>query len=162
MDVLLIDAQPKRRQRIARALQGKGHQVRTAGQSSSARAALRRRAPQLIALDGGMPGLPSGDLLAELERDPRAAGTQVILLARNDRSLFTAAVRLMGMRVVQDAGDDDELLEAMMAAVVSEQEHLVRSSRAQIANMKRAGESSKKLIGETRRLLLLARAGAKE
>jgi DNA-binding NarL/FixJ family response regulator len=162
MDVLLIDAQPRRRHRMARALLGRGHQVRTAGLASSARAALRRRAPQIIALDGGMPDLPSGDLLAELERDPRAAGTQVVLLARNDRSLFAAAVRLMGMRVVQEAGDDGELLEAVMAAVVSEQEHALRSSRAQIANGKRARDSSRKLIEQTRRLLLLARAGAKE
>jgi DNA-binding response OmpR family regulator len=162
MDVLLIDAEPRRRQRIARALQGRGHQVRTAGLPATARTALRRRAPQLVALDGAMPGLPPGDLLAELERDPRAAGTQVVLLARDDSSLFAAAVRLMGMRVVQEAGDDGQLLEAMLAAVVTEQEQVLRSSRAQIANVKRARDSSRNLIEQTRRLLLLARAGAKE
>src|SRR5207302_4981679 len=92
MDVLLIDAQARRRQRLARALSGRGHDVRTAGGPVSARAALRRRTPQLVALDGGMPGLPSGDLLAEMEKDPRICGARVILFARNAGPLLATAV----------------------------------------------------------------------
>jgi DNA-binding NarL/FixJ family response regulator len=163
MDVLLIDAQPKRRRRIARALLSRGHEVRCAGQPSSARAALRLRAPELIALDGSMPGLPSGDLLAELERDPRTFETQVILLSRNDRSLFAAAVRLMGMRVVQEAEGGDELMAALMAAALSGQERRTMSnSHASLARTQQARADSGKLIEQTRSLLLLARAGRKE
>jgi len=159
MDVLLIDAQARRRQRIARALSGRGHDVRTASGPVSARAALRRRAPQLVALDGGMPGLPSGDLLAEMERDPRVSSARVVLMAKNAGSLFAAAVGLMGMRVVHEAEDPLEALVGV--AYASEREHTLRASREQMTSMSRARESSAKLIEQTRDLLAIARASAK-
>ncbi len=77
--ILIVEDDPRLRERLARFLAGEGFRVTTAGDAADARAELRSINPDLLVLDVMMPG-ESGLELTESLRRERAGGLPILLL----------------------------------------------------------------------------------
>jgi two-component system, response regulator RegA len=99
------------RNRLARALRERGHEVRTAACADEARTLAAEESPEYAVVDLKMPGGSGLDLVAELRAlDP---GTAVVVLTGYG-SIATAveAVRRGAVHYVAKPADADELLSA--------------------------------------------------
>ena len=77
--ILIVEDDPRLRERLARFLAGEGFRVTTAADAADARAELRSINPDLLVLDVMMPG-ESGLELTESLRRERAGGLPILLL----------------------------------------------------------------------------------
>ena len=77
--ILIVEDDPRLRERLARFLAGEGFRVTTAADAADARAELRSINPDLLVLDVMMPG-ESGLELTESLRRERAGGMPILLL----------------------------------------------------------------------------------
>jgi two-component system, OmpR family, phosphate regulon response regulator OmpR len=98
--ILIVEDEPKLRERLARYLASEGFRVTTAGDAADARSQLRAINPDLMVLDVMMPGESGLDLVQSLRRESTAALPVLLLTAR-----FAPEDRIAGF----EAGADDYL-----------------------------------------------------
>jgi DNA-binding response OmpR family regulator/nitrogen-specific signal transduction histidine kinase len=79
--VLLADDNADMRAYVRRLLEAQGYAVTAVAAGDAALAAIRKAPPDLILTDVMMPGLDGFGLLREIRRDPRLAGTPLIMLS---------------------------------------------------------------------------------
>lgn len=110
--ILLVDDDATYRDRLARALTTRGHQVETAGDAESAIAAARHHQPGGIVLDLKMPGRTGVAVIEELRA--AAPGARIIILTGYG-SIATAmeAVRLGAADYLTKPADADQILMAL-------------------------------------------------
>lgn len=109
--LLIVDDDATLRDRLARALQSRGCDVRTAANHAEALEIATREPPEMVVVDLRMPG-PSG---LELIRDLKAIDAQTrIVVLTGYGSIATAidAVRLGACHYLQKPADADEILAA--------------------------------------------------
>ena len=80
--ILVVEDDPRLRERLARYLTGEGFRVTTAGDSEEARTQLRAIDPDLMVLDVMMPGETGLDLTQSLRHDGRGDLPILLLTAR--------------------------------------------------------------------------------
>jgi two-component system phosphate regulon response regulator OmpR len=78
--ILVVEDDPRLRERLARYLTSEGFRVTAAGEAADARAKLRAINPDLMVLDVMMPGETGLDLIQSLRGDTQYAGLPVLLL----------------------------------------------------------------------------------
>ena len=78
--VLVVDDEPAIRALVAASLESKDWEVTAVGDGSGAFAALRRRRPDLILLDVGLPGMSGCEVLRRLRADQATAKIPILLL----------------------------------------------------------------------------------
>ncbi len=78
--ILVVEDDPRLRERLARYLSGEGFRVTAAGEAADARAKLRAINPDLMVLDVMMPGETGLDLVQSLRADSQYADLPVLLL----------------------------------------------------------------------------------
>jgi len=109
--ILLVDDDEPFRARLARALEERGYEVRSAGDYESAMAAAIADAPELAGIDLRMPGRSGLELSQDLLR--LDASTRVVLLTGYG-SIATAvdAIRLGAVHYLSKPADADDILAA--------------------------------------------------
>lgn len=80
LHILVVEDDPRLRERLARYLSSEGFRVTAAGEASDARAKLRAINPDLMVLDVMMPGESGLDLIQSLRGDIQYADLPVLLL----------------------------------------------------------------------------------
>jgi two-component system, response regulator RegA len=111
LSILLVDDDEVFRQRMARALRDRGHEVRTAGNAEEALALALAESPEYAVVDLKMPGRGGLHLVAELKAlDPSTA--VVVLTGYGSIATATEAVRRGAVDYVSKPVDADELLAA--------------------------------------------------
>lgn len=110
--LLLVDDDAALRERLARALQARGLDVRVAGSADEAMALVRADPPEFAVIDLRMPGRSGMDLLRELRAAD--AGTQVLVLT-GYASIATAieATRLGAMGYLTKPVNASDVLKAL-------------------------------------------------
>src|SRR5271166_1993365 len=98
--ILIVEDDPRLRERLARYLAGEGFRVTAAGDATDARAKLRAINPDLLVLDVMMPGETGLELTESLRRDQAHDLPILLLTARG-----TPEDRIAGF----EAGADDYL-----------------------------------------------------
>ena len=78
--ILVVEDDPRLRERLARYLSSEGFRVTAAGEAADARAKLRAINPDLMVLDVMMPGETGLDLVQSLRADSQYADLPVLLL----------------------------------------------------------------------------------
>ncbi len=109
--ILVVDDDAVFRERLARALRERGHEVRTAGDFDAAVAAAEAESPELAVVDLRMPGKSGLELLRALHTiDP---ATRVLVLTGYG-SIATAvdAVKLGAVHYLAKPADAEEILAA--------------------------------------------------
>jgi two-component system response regulator RegA len=111
LSILVVDDDAVFRERLARALLQRGHEVRTAANADDALALAQAESPEYAVVDLKMPGRGGLQLLAELKA--LDASTEVVVLTGYG-SIATAleAVRRGALDYVAKPVDADELLAA--------------------------------------------------
>jgi len=112
--LLLVDDDAVYRERLARALAGRGYEVRTAADAASALDLAEADSPELAVLDLRMPGDSGLDLLRRLKAIDQ---TTRVLMLTGYGSIATAveAVRLGAVHYLTKPADVDEILAAFDA-----------------------------------------------
>jgi diguanylate cyclase (GGDEF)-like protein len=91
--ILVVDDDLQQRRLLESLLRPQGYLTITAANGEQALAAIADRAPDLILLDGHMPGMDGYQLAARLKAEPLTAGTPIIMVtAQNDRNAHLAAL----------------------------------------------------------------------
>ncbi|HYZ23646.1 MAG TPA: response regulator transcription factor [Rhodopila sp.] len=98
--ILVVEDDPRLRERLARYLGSEGFRVTTAGDAAEARSRLRSINPDLLVLDVMMPGESGLDLTQSLRNEPACTMPILLLTARG-----TPEDRIAGF----EAGADDYL-----------------------------------------------------
>jgi CheY-like chemotaxis protein len=93
--VLIVDDNPTNLKLVAYLVRANGYEVDTAGDASSARAAIAANRPALILMDLQLPGIDGLELTRQLKADPATRDIKII------------AVTAYAMK-----GDEDKALEA--------------------------------------------------
>jgi two-component system response regulator RegA len=109
--MLVVDDDEVLRERLAKALRGRGYDVRTAGDADEAIAHAREESPELAVVDLKMPGRSGLELVKELKALDES--TRVVVLTGYG-SIATAleAVRMGATHYLQKPADADEVLAA--------------------------------------------------
>ncbi len=111
LSFLLVDDDEVFRNRMARALRDRGHEVRTAGSADEALALAREESPECAVVDLKMPGGGGLPLVGELRAlDPSTA--VVVLTGYGSIATALEAVRRGALDYVAKPVDADELLAA--------------------------------------------------
>jgi len=111
LSFLLVDDDEAFRDRLARALRDRGHEVRTAASADQALALARDESPECAVVDLKMPGRGGLSLVAELRAlDPSTA--VVVLTGYGSIATALEAVRRGALDYVAKPVDADELLAA--------------------------------------------------
>jgi CheY-like chemotaxis protein len=84
MKILTVDDDPDVVEYLSSFLEDEGHEVAVASDERSALASLERFDPDVILIDVMLPGRSGLDLLVRLRRDPRRAGTPLVLVTGDD------------------------------------------------------------------------------
>jgi two-component system response regulator RegA len=109
--ILVVDDDEVFRNRLARALRDRGHEVRTAANAEEALALAQAESPEYAVVDLKMPGRGGLQLLAELKAlDPSTA--VVVLTGYGSIATALEAVRRGALDYVAKPVDADELLAA--------------------------------------------------
>jgi signal transduction histidine kinase/CheY-like chemotaxis protein len=82
--VLIVDDDIRFVRLLSRMLVGTGIKTRVAHGGAEALEMLRRDRPDVLLLDLNMPGRDGGEVLSEIEADPRLAGLRVIVVSARD------------------------------------------------------------------------------
>lgn len=120
--ILLVDDEAHFRDRLARALERRGHQVLAAGGYGEAMAVLDRERPDFAVVDLRMPG-PSGLELVKSALAAQPGLKIVVLTGYGSIATATEAIRLGAVNYLPKPADADEILAAFTqsgAAEISE------------------------------------------
>lgn len=109
--ILLVDDEEHFRDRLARALTRRGHQVVAAGDYAGAMAVLAADEPELAVVDLRMPG-PSGLELVKAALAARPGLKIVVLTGYGSIATATEAIRLGAVNYLPKPADADEILAA--------------------------------------------------
>jgi two-component system, response regulator RegA len=111
LKILLVDDDENLRERLARSLRDRGHEVTTAASAQDALIAFERDPPDQVVLDLKMPDRSGLELLRDLrERDPELP--VVMLSAYGSIATAVDAVRLGALDFVVKPADADTVLAA--------------------------------------------------
>jgi two-component system, response regulator RegA len=111
LSILLVDDDENFRERMARALRDRGHEVRTAGSPEEASQLAQEDSPECAVVDLRMPGGSGLDVVSALRTiDP--ATTVVVLTGYGSIATALEAVRRGALHYLQKPVDADELLAA--------------------------------------------------
>ncbi len=113
--VLLVDDDEVLRERLARALKGRGYEVRTAGSYEQAMTMAREESPELAVVDLRMPGRSGLELVRDL-RGLDAATRVVVLTGYGSIATAVEAVRLGAANYIPKPADADDVLDAFARA----------------------------------------------
>lgn len=131
--ILLVDDEEHFRDRLARALTRRGHQVLAAGDYAGAMAVLAAEEPELAVVDLRMPG-PSGLELVKAALAARPQLKIVVLTGYGSIATATEAIRLGAVNYLPKPADADEILAAFSlgreAAVVETEDDIATPSLA--------------------------------
>jgi two-component system response regulator RegA len=108
---LLVDDDVVLRERLAKALRGRGYEVRTAGNYDEATALAREEAPEYAIVDLRMPGRSGLELVKAL-KDLDGATQVLVLTGYGSISTAVDAMRLGAASFVPKPADADDLLAA--------------------------------------------------
>lgn len=111
--ILLVDDEAHFRERLARALERRGHQVLAAGSYDKAMALLTREQPELAVVDLRMPG-PSGLELVKAALAVLPSLKIVVLTGYGSIATATEAIRLGAVNYLPKPADADEILAAFV------------------------------------------------
>jgi two-component system response regulator RegA len=161
VSILVVDDDDVFRERLARALLHRGHEVRTAANADEALALAQAESPEYAVVDLKMPGRGGLQLLAELKAlDP---STEVVVLTGYG-SIATAleAVRRGALDYVAKPVDADELLAAFgraagVPAALPETAATPTLARAEWEHIQRVLADSEGNVSEAARRLGLHR-----
>lgn len=109
--ILLVDDEEHFRDRLARALTRRGHQVLAAGDYAGAMAVLANENPELAVVDLRMPG-PSGLELVKAALAARPQLKIVVLTGYGSIATATEAIRLGAINYLPKPADAEEILAA--------------------------------------------------
>ncbi len=76
--ILLVEDTPANLALATKLLHAAGHEVLSAGTASAGIRLARERAPDLVLMDLGLPGMSGSDAIVEIRSDPQIAGLRVI------------------------------------------------------------------------------------
>ena len=111
LSILLVDDDENFRERMARALRDRGHEVRTAGGPEEAARLATEDSPECAVVDLRMPGGSGLDAVSSLKSiDPATA--VVVLTGYGSIATALEAVRRGALHYLQKSVDADELLAA--------------------------------------------------
>jgi two-component system, response regulator RegA len=111
LSILVVDDDEGFRERLARALRDRGHEVRTAGSPEEASRLAMEDSPECAVVDLRMPGGSGLDVVSALKTvDP--ATTVVVLTGYGSIATALEAVRRGALHYLQKPVDADELLAA--------------------------------------------------
>lgn len=111
LSILLVDDDEGFRERLARALRDRGHEVRTAGSPEEALQLAGEDSPECAVVDLRMPGGSGLEVVAELKAlDPATA--VVVLTGYGSIATAMEAVRRGALHYLPKPVDADELLQA--------------------------------------------------
>ncbi len=79
--ILVVDDNPDTAWALAKVLEARGHDVRTAHDGVSALALARAQRPEYVLLDIGLPGLDGYEVASELRKDRNCQGTVIIAVS---------------------------------------------------------------------------------
>ena len=113
--ILLVDDEAHFRDRLARALERRGHQVLAAGGYDEAMAVLDRERPEFAVVDLRMPG-PSGLELVKAALALRPHLQILVLTGYGSIATATEAIRLGAVNYLSKPADADEILAAFSPA----------------------------------------------
>jgi len=117
--ILLVDDEAHFRDRLARALERRGHQVLAAGGYDEAMAVLDRERPEFAVVDLRMPG-PSGLELVKAALAVRPGLKIVVLTGYGSIATATEAIRLGAVNYLPKPADADEILAAFTQSGAAE------------------------------------------
>ena len=106
-DVYIVEDDPGIRQSVARALQDRGHVVRSATRGMEALAAIVAEPPDVVVLDLGLPDVDGADVLRMLRATSQVP--VIVATARDDDAQIVALL---------DAGADDYLVKPYSGAEI--------------------------------------------
>jgi two-component system, response regulator RegA len=114
--ILIVEDDERLRERLARALRGRGYETREAGDYDSALASARDDSPEYLLADLRIPGAGSGlDLVREV-RAIDAATVIVVLTGYGSIATAVEAVRLGAAEYLTKPADVDQILAAFHRA----------------------------------------------
>ena len=114
--VLVVDDEPAIRRFLRTSLRAEGYEVLEEETGEAALAAIRRRAPDLVMLDLGLPGIDGLEVIRKL-RDAGSAVPIIVLTSRTDEAGKVEALDLGADDYVTKPFGMDELLARMRAAL---------------------------------------------
>jgi two-component system KDP operon response regulator KdpE len=114
--VLVIDDEPAIRRFLRTSLRAEGYDIVEAETGEAALAEVRRRAPDLIVLDLGLPGLDGLEVIRQV-REPGSVVPIIVLTSRTDEAGKVEALDLGADDYVTKPFGMDELLARMRAAL---------------------------------------------
>lgn len=114
--MLLADDDVVLRERLAKALRGRGYEVRTAGSFEEAMALAREESPEFAIVDLRMPGKQGGLELVKSLKEIDEATRILVLTGYGSISTAVDAIRLGAINFVPKPADADDLLAAFERA----------------------------------------------
>lgn len=109
--VLVVDDSPTDRYVLTSLLEGKGFAVQTAGSGNGALRQIRESQPQLVLVDGMVPGTGGYQIARQLERDPHLRDLPVMMYGLKEHDADGAWALCQGARgYVVKPLDPEELL----------------------------------------------------
>ena len=114
--MLLADDDVVLRERLAKALRGRGYEVRTAGSFEEAMALAREESPEFAIVDLRMPGKQNGLDLVKALKDVDASTRILVLTGYGSISTAVDAIRLGADNFLPKPADADDLLAAFERA----------------------------------------------
>jgi DNA-binding response OmpR family regulator len=88
--ILIADDEPNIVVSLEFMMKREGYEVLVARDGVEALATIRRERPQLVLLDGMMPGMSGFDVCAAVRADPEVRETRVVMLTAKGRDIDTA------------------------------------------------------------------------
>jgi CheY-like chemotaxis protein len=79
-DILIVEDHPTMREAMRLILEHEGFEIREAADGTSALAAVREQAPDLMFLDLNIPGASGADVLTQLKSDPATRRVRVVVV----------------------------------------------------------------------------------
>jgi two-component system, response regulator RegA len=161
--LLIVEDDDRLRERLARALRGRGYETREAGDYDTALAAVREDSPEYMLVDLRIPGGGSGiDLVREVKAVD-AATVVVVLTGYGSIATAVEAVRLGAAEYLTKPADVDQILAAFnragspSGAVVDEPEQVPSLARVEWEHINRVLADCGGNVSKAARLLNIHR-----
>jgi two-component system, OmpR family, KDP operon response regulator KdpE len=115
--VLVVDDEPAIRRFLRTSLRTEGYEIVEAETGEAALAEIRRRAPDLVVLDLGLPGVDGLEVIRRLRAPPGSVVPIIVLTSRTDEAGKVEALDLGADDYVTKPFGMDELLARIRAAL---------------------------------------------